>query len=700
MSVLHQCNMHLTLYPVKNIILKILMKYFLLQLLCLSIFITPVVANNYIDSLKEQLAIQNEVNKTDVLIELSKAYWTVSPGRGLQYSNEAVKLAKKHNDKNKEARALLYGGVNAYYLADYEKSIDFYQKSLMIAREINDERLSAYNLNNLGMVNSQLKNYEKAISNYSESSGIMKELGDKIEYAKIINNIGELNMLLGNYDEALKNHLSIVSIIKESGERIFLLWLLNDIGNIYIKKGNYEKALQYLFESLKISDEIDDNIGKTRVLNNIGTVYLKKKEPGKAKEYFYNGLIFAKKTSAEESLMETYRNLSGYYLEINNHKKALEFYKLFKEVSDNILNENRSNKIIEMQTRFETENKEKENNLLRKKNEVNELTIEKQTYLRNFFIVLLILSILLIILIYNRFSTKKKISIALEEKNNLITEQKNKLAETLNILQETNIELMRQKKEIQKNAEKLKSANSELHELNATKDKFFSIIAHDLKSPFNAMVGFSDLLVENFDEFNTSTQKDYVSSISQSVKNSYRLLENLLTWARSQMGNISFNPEKENICLLIKDAVKVLDQSLKNKSINLINKISGDLFLLVDKNMFSTIIRNLISNAVKFTPQGGTVELTARLINKNKKKFAEISVIDSGIGINPELKAKIFSIDNNSSTVGTEQEIGTGLGLIICKEFVEKHKGKIWVESETGKGSTFSFSIPVKTDPQ
>ncbi|RLD63395.1 MAG: hypothetical protein DRJ01_03940, partial [Bacteroidetes bacterium] len=150
------------------------MKYFLFLLLCFSIFINSAFADNNIDSLKRQLSLEDELSKIDVLLALSKAYWSVSPTKGLLYSDEAVILAKKNNSKYKEAKALLYGGVNAYYLGDYEKSIKYYQKSLIIAKEIHNTRLLAYNLNNLGMVNSYLKNYKKAINNYSESSLIMK----------------------------------------------------------------------------------------------------------------------------------------------------------------------------------------------------------------------------------------------------------------------------------------------------------------------------------------------------------------------------------------------------------------------------------------------------------------------------------------------------------------------------------------------
>ncbi len=229
-----------------------------------------------------------------------------------------------------------------------------------------------------------------------------------------------------------------------------------------------------------------------------------------------------------------------------------------------------------------------------------------------------------------------------------------------------------------------------IKKLNATKDKFFSIIAHDLMSPFNSMLGFSDLLIEDFESYQIQTQKEYIGIINQSIKNTYKLLENLLTWSRLQKDIIDFNPEKINLLLIFKETCELLKQSAENKSIKLTNNISENIFINADKNMISTVLRNIITNAIKFTPKGGKIWIDA----KNKQQFIEITTQDSGVGISKEKQSELFKIDQNTSTQGTERETGTGLGLILCKEFTEKHGGKIWVESEEGKGSTFIFTIP------
>ena len=241
----------------------------------------------------------------------------------------------------------------------------------------------------------------------------------------------------------------------------------------------------------------------------------------------------------------------------------------------------------------------------------------------------------------------------------------------------------------------LKESEEKLRDLNAEKDKFFSIIAHDLKSPYNSMLGFSELLINNFDEYDSLKQKKFIKIIQTEVQNTYKLLENLLLWSRAQRGIIDFSPQNKNLYLLSFETIQLLSQLAENKSITLINQIPKDIYVDADENMLLTILRNFVSNAIKFTPNRGEITLNAKAIKgENKRDYTEITVKDSGIGISKENQAKLFQIAENISTEGTDNEKGTGLGLILCKEFVEKHGGKIEVESEVGKGSKFIFTLP------
>ena len=232
---------------------------------------------------------------------------------------------------------------------------------------------------------------------------------------------------------------------------------------------------------------------------------------------------------------------------------------------------------------------------------------------------------------------------------------------------------------------------AELKELNASKDKFFSIIAHDLKNPFSTIIGFSEILKEDLGGQPGGRPKEYSKMIYTSAVQTFRLLENLLEWANSQRGNIVFKPQKIKFCDLLNEELNTLNETATGKNIEITCVVAENLTILADKNMLKTILRNLISNAIKFTPRNGKVTVKASSDNKN----AEVEVSDNGIGMAQETISKLFRIDANLTTLGTEKEKGTGLGLFLCKEFVEKHGGKIWVTSEEGAGTSFFFTVPL-----
>ena len=238
--------------------------------------------------------------------------------------------------------------------------------------------------------------------------------------------------------------------------------------------------------------------------------------------------------------------------------------------------------------------------------------------------------------------------------------------------------------------EEIKLKNELLQIINSEKDKFFSILAHDLRGPLSAFVSATQIIAEEIQTMGIEEIKEITLSMKTSATNIYSLLENLLEWSRLRRGVMDFIPEKINLKKKIEECVAVLSESARKKGIEILISIPEVIDVLADSLMFDTVIRNLISNAIKFTPVGGKVTLTAGYIEDH---IVEIKISDSGIGMTPELKVKLFLLNEKTSRKGTEGEPSTGLGLLLCKEFIEKHNGKIRVESEVGKGSTFSFTI-------
>ncbi len=265
----------------------------------------------------------------------------------------------------------------------------------------------------------------------------------------------------------------------------------------------------------------------------------------------------------------------------------------------------------------------------------------------------------------------------------------------MGIYEKANITLSKHTQELQTAEKNLKIANAELEEINKTKDKFFSIIAHDLINPFNSMLGFSELLSRDYDILDDVEKKEYLKIIYSSIENTHKLLDNLLIWSRTQKGTIDFKPEYKNLYLLATQTVDLLHLSALNKAITITTEIPKEISIYTDEYMFSTILRNLLSNAIKFTENKGVIKIEAHAENS---RFIQISVEDNGVGISKEKQSHLFDLNKSISTEGTEKEAGTGLGLFICKEFIEKHGGEIWVESQPDIGSKFVFTIPANKD--
>lgn len=583
----------------------------------------------------------------------------------LEYFLQALEVA---NNSNSEVyKADIYSGMGSVYLeiSSYDEALKYFLNALNIYQENNNSAGISNSYNNLGILYQSLDDSDKALDYYQKTLEMEMEAENKSGIANAYNNLGTIYDEKGNKQKALEFYNKSLEIDREIDYKDGIATSLNNIGLIYLDLGNYNKAYTNLKKSADMAREMNNIYDLANNHNNLGKLFLKQKKYIQAQNNLNKAIELSKQINVKEWLIESYDLYYQLYSELNNYKKALEYFKLYSEINDSIYTNESTNRISEMKVKYETANLETENQLLKKDNQIQLLELNRQKNIKNYWIGFSILILALAVLSFSQFRLKKKTNKLLKSKNQQLEEANTRL----------------------------KTSEKNLKELNDTKDKFFSIIAHDLKNPFQSLLGFSETLYNERDQLDEEQIKEYSRLVFESSQNLFNLLGNLLQWAKSQLGSIKLSPVKMNLNDSVEDVISLFSILIEKKNIRIKNQIDPDLHVLADKHVISTVLRNIISNAIKFTNMGGWIILSASIENKKVR----ISVQDNGKGIKDEDIEKLFRIDQSYSTKGTENESGTGLGLILCKELINQSGGDIIVESTLGKGSKFEFTLN-KTD--
>ncbi|MEI6821976.1 MAG: tetratricopeptide repeat-containing sensor histidine kinase [Bacteroidota bacterium] len=685
-------NRFVKFYKSNSIMCSIIKKTTLIVVL---IFISfYIMAQSKIDSLKNQLMHSTINNKIDIYNQISSLYIDILPDSAIKYANMGVSLGdanhisylkndllynlglsykklNKHkialkylqlsydgfeNEKNKLKQIYVNNSIGVEYgqTCYYDKALSCFQKSLVLSNELKDTMRISGSLTNIGLICQLTKDYKLALSNFERALELSKKQNRQLGIAHALNDISNTYNLMGDNKMALKYHLNALSIYKKLNDIRSIAFVTADIGETYKKLKDIDLALKYYLEAFSISKNVDDKFLSSDLLFNVGDLYIIKKNYKKAKEFLDNARILSNEIENKQTLKDVYESFSKFYANQNEFQKALEFHKLFKEMNDSIYTKENKDKIAELQIKFDIQEKENENEILRQKTEIQQLAIHKQIYLRNTFIYISVIITLLIIFIIFRYWLKQRANKILTEKNDLINIQKN-----------------------------------ELEEVYKTKDKLFSIITHDLKNPFGSLVSLCSFIESNYYTMDDTHKYKGVESLKRSIVEIYNLLENLTDWLNSKGDNINLDKNNFDLSATISSVMKLYITPAEQKSINLQNHVDDNIIVYGDERMVKTILRNLIDNAIKFTPVKGNININI----KDGSKKITVSVSDNGIGIKGINKHKLFNIETHFSTKGTDYEGGGGLGLILTKEFVEKNDGEIWFESETGKGSTFYFTL-------
>jgi signal transduction histidine kinase len=583
---------------------------------------------------------------------------------------EAIKIYTELGDSSYLAGCYNNLGVFWSYGTDQKKSLEYFIRAMNIAEKLNQTFALSEAYNNIGWYYEYLEEYGSALKYYNKALEIDLKVNNLHNLALSYIMVGNVNLKLQRFDNARDSLLKAQKYITEVKDNHRQTELYINLADYYIETSQFNQAQQQILFAKEINSK--DNYEKlgADILTIEGDLLFKQNNYKQCLQIYDRAINIYNELKIHDNLYEIYINKAMAYSELGKFELA---YAILQQ-AQKLEKEFEPNEIAKILSDFEQEEalKEERQKLLleqeiqnqKNKNEV----ILIRAKLHGAVVSIIFLLILIGIFVYFYIEKRKHNSI-LEDNYKIIQEQKALLEE---------------------NFISLKNNEQKLTRLNATKDKFFSIIAHDLKNPFNVLIGLSDVVISNPDVRHSEDFEQIIDGIFHTAKSGYNLLDNLLKWARTQTGDIEYKPEMLDVYEIFEQNTLFFKETAKSKNIEICEIKRNGQKVFADYNMVNFVVRNLLNNAIKFSYPNGQVKLHA----KQHKGFCIFTVQDFGIGMNKETCEKLFSIESTNPKAGTADEMGTGLGLIICKEFVEKSGGKIWVESEEGKGSSFFVSFP------
>lgn len=568
---------------------------------------------------------------------------------------KALPLFAQIQDTTMMTTCYSYIGISNFNMSKSKEAIESYLEGLKLSK--NDPDYSAELLANIGLVHDGMDNFDQAIHYFREAAHINQTIRDTGSLAIDYDYLGATYSRLKQPDSALVNYHKALYLFKKIGKEDRYAVSLSNIANAFSHyPDSLNKAISYFNMAWKtfkqlgwVHYEANTEFGIANSLRKLG-------KSDEAIATFKRSLELTFKYKRELFLKkQIYLGLSEAYQAKGDYKLALENHILYSQYMDSIDQKQKFDQLAMLEKQYETEKKARELQKLQARHDVMDVELRKNKQLKILGFITALLLLLFIFFISKKYLEKIKLTELLEEKNKQIAESEN-----------------------------------ELRQLNATKNKFFSIIAHDLKNPIHTVMGYSELLSLDYDRFSEPERRKFAGDINKSTNNIFRLLENLLEWARSQTGSLKYTPSEVELGRILDSVLSVTNGLAEQKNIQITAHALNGMKVYSDPLMIETVLRNLISNAIKFTPENGTIDITAEQADNQ----AIIRIHDTGVGISKQDMENLFHLDSKVKRKGTNNEDGSGLGLILCKEFVTINKGRLWVESVPGSGSTFHFTIP------
>jgi two-component system sensor histidine kinase/response regulator len=545
-----------------------------------------------------------------------------------------------------------------YMEFDDIRALYYAQQQLELATQIGFTQGKAYALYNKGSILDLQSHPKEAKIVLLEAAKLFKKLDMKDMYAATLINLGVIFDTEQNYPLVLQYTRQALLIFQSIQPQTIKLKTrlgvaCNNMGFVLIKLKQVDSSFSYLLKSRQIFEQARDSINLAYTLQSLAVYYQEKKEYQKALSLLHSMHNFVVLNKDWANLREYNRTLSEVYQAIDSSDLAIRYRIEEMAAKDSLFNETKTREIALLNVRFQLQSKEEE--------------IQDLHHLQRYQSLITLLIVLLVTSVALGFYLRKR--------------QVEKL----------NLQLSQQKNEISFQKEKLQQQHDQLLELNQLKDRIFAILSHDLRGPLHSLNQTLTLL--NMGLLSENERQIVMEGIEKQSLATAAMLENLLYWAKSQLsGKQSFNPKPFKILQLVQEQVDLWSRSAALKQIQLYNHVPPELVAEADKDMIRLIVRNLVGNAIKFTPLGGQVDLMAEC----KDNQLIVCVKDTGIGMNEEICSRLFKQGEMLSTPGTQNEKGTGLGLRLSQEFIRRHGGNIWAESQPGHGSTFAFSLPLQ----
>jgi len=576
--------------------------------------------------------------------------------KAIDYSKRAAELFTAQKDSKRAGKAFVNVSNALMSTGAYPEALDYGLKALSLLEGGENEKTLASALNNLGEIYRLQEDYEEALSYYNRSLVIAEEFDNKNGIARCLNNISLVYQKQERYQDALEILFRALDIVTKENIPFGIGRISTNIGFIYKNMGNHDLALEYFFKSLAVKSELRDRAGMAYTLNDIGETYGFKGQLKKGIQYSSQALDSARAVNATYLLKDINKTLSHLYKESGQNEKAYYHLLEFMMFKDSLFNEDRSKEIGRLEMEFELSKKEVENELLKKNSEVQEQTI-KEAKLVAFSVVLgLLLVIIVAMLVYRNYRIKKRVFRTIEEKNDILAEQ-----------------------------------NEKLEDLHREQSSLLSTVVHDLNTPLHQVKGLAHLI--SLSGPINDDQRLQLSKIDAVIDKGHQLIGDLLAANSLEHEMYEVNPELFNLNELLDQIVQDFQQAARHKSIRLEWAIaSKEVFLYTDKKHVTRIFENLLSNALKFSPEGKSVELSML----KEETFAAVAVKDAGPGIREADKSRMFKKFQKLSARPTGGEASTGLGLFIVKQLVDAMQGEIHVRSEVGKGTEFKVRLPLR----